>query len=59
MLAGAGLLLLLDLGIVSATPDLARELLALVVTALVGGFIVWAWMSNTKLEKAAAAKLNK
>lgn len=55
MLAAAGLLFLLDLGIISATPDLVREVAALVVTALFGGFIVAVWLSNSRMEKAQAA----
>jgi hypothetical protein len=53
MLAGAALLGLLDLSILSANPDLARGAVALIVTALVGGFIVAVWRSNSKMEKRA------
>jgi len=52
MLAAAGLLFLLDLGIISATPDLARELFALALTLVVGGFILAVWRSNSRMEKA-------
>lgn len=53
MLAGAALLAVLDGTIVSASPDLARGLIALIVTLIVGGFIVAVWRSNSRLEKAA------
>jgi len=52
MLAAAGLLFLLDLGIISATPDLARGLFALALTLVVGGFILAVWRSNSRMEKA-------
>jgi hypothetical protein len=55
MVFGAALLAVLDGTILSATPDLARVLIALVVTLVVGGFIVGVWVSNVKMEKAAAA----
>ena len=55
MLAGLGLLVVLDGTIISATPDLAREVFALAVTIVVGGFIAVVWRSNSRLEKAAAA----
>ena len=48
------MLALLDATIISATPNLGRVLLALVVTALVGGFIVAVWRSNSKMEREAA-----
>lgn len=54
MLAGAALLALLDATILSATPNLGRVLLALIVTALVGGFIVAVWRSNSRMEREAA-----
>jgi len=59
MLAGVGLLAVLDGTILSATPNLARAVFALAVTAVVGGFILAVWRSNSKLEKAAAADLEK
>lgn len=54
MIAGAALLALLDGTILSASPDLSRAIIALLVTGLVGGFIVWAWVSNSRLERKAA-----
>lgn len=51
MIAGAALLALLDGTILSASPDLARAVVALVVTVFVGGFIAWAWVSNSRLER--------
>ena len=51
MLAGVALLAVLDGTIVSATPDLVREVVALGITIVVGGFIVAVWRSNSKLEK--------
>ncbi len=53
MLAAAALLVLLDGSILSFSPDLARALLALAVTLVVGGFIAAVWRSNSKMEKAA------
>ena len=55
MLAGVGLLAVLDGTIISATPNLTRAVIALAVTVVVGGFIVAVWRSNSRLEKAAAA----
>lgn len=54
MLAAAGLLFLLDIGIISATPDTARELFALALTVVVGGFIVAVWRTNSRTEKLQA-----
>jgi hypothetical protein len=54
MLAGAGLLALLDGTILSVSIDAVRVALALVLTLFVGGFIVAVWRSNTKLEKSGA-----
>ena len=54
MLAGAGLLLLLDGTILSPTPNLTRVVFALVVTLVVGGFIIAVWRSNSRQERAAA-----
>lgn len=51
MLAGAALLAVLDGVIVSASPDLARAIIALILTLVVGGFIVGVWRSNSKLER--------
>ena len=59
MLFGVGLLAVLDGTILSATPNLTREVFALAVTLVVGGFILAVWRSNTKLEKAAAANPEK
>lgn len=59
MLAGLGLLAVLDGTIISATPDLVRAVFALAVTVVVGGFILVVWRSNSKLEKAAAAESEK
>jgi hypothetical protein len=59
MLVGVGLLAVLDGTILSATPDLTRALFALAVTAVVGGFILAVWRSNSRLEKAAAAGSDK
>jgi hypothetical protein len=56
MLFGAGLLAVLDGTILSATPNLTREVFALAVTLVVGGFILAVWRSNSRLEKAAAAR---
>lgn len=54
MLAGVALLAILDASIVSATPNLTRLVLALVVTVVVVGFIAAVWRSNSRLEKAAS-----
>jgi hypothetical protein len=54
MLAGVALLAVLDATILSATPDLVREVFALAVTVVVGGFIAAVWRSNSKLEKTGA-----
>jgi hypothetical protein len=54
MVFGAALLAVLDGTILSATPNLTRVLLALVVTLLVGGFIIGVWVSNSKMERDAA-----
>ena len=54
MLAGAGLLALLDGTILSPTPNLARVVFALAVTVVVGGFILAVWRSNSRQERAAA-----
>ena len=59
MLAGVALLAVLDGTILSVTPDLVREVFALAITVVVGGFIVVVWRSNSRLEKAAAADLEK
>ena len=56
MLAGVGLLAVLDGTILSASPNLARAGFALVVTVLVGGFIIAVWRSNSRMEKAAAGQ---
>lgn len=54
MAAGAALLVVLDGIILSATPDLVRGLFALGVTVVFGGFIAWVWVSNSRMERAAA-----
>jgi hypothetical protein len=54
MMAGLALLLVLDGTIVLPGPDLVRGVLALVVTLVVGGFIIAVWRSNSRMEKAAA-----
>jgi hypothetical protein len=54
MVASAGLLVVLDAAILSATPDLTRIAVALVVTLVVGGSILAIWRSNLRLERAAA-----
>jgi len=54
MLAGVGLLAVLDGTILSATPDLTRVAFALAVTVVFGGFILAVWRSNSKQERAAA-----
>ena len=54
MLAGVALLAVLDGTIISPDPDLTRGAIALVLTVLVGGFIVGVWRSNSRLEKVVA-----
>jgi len=54
MLVGLALLVVLDGTIILPGPDLVRGILALVVTVVVGGFILAVWVSNSKMEKAAA-----
>lgn len=54
MLAGVGLLAVLDGTILSATPNLARAAFAVAVTVVVGGFIIVVWRSNSRIEKAAS-----
>jgi len=54
MLASAGLLIVLDGVILSTSPNLVREAFALVVTLVVGGFIIATWMANSKLESKEA-----
>jgi hypothetical protein len=56
MLAGVALLAILDASILSGAPGLERSALALLVTVLVGGFIVAVWRSNARMEKAAQLK---
>ena len=56
MLASLALMVVLDAIIISPGPNLAREALALVVTVLVGGFVLATWLSNSKMEKSAALK---
>lgn len=53
MLAGLALMVVLDAIIISPGPDLARGVLALVVTVVVGGFVLATWVSNSRMEKAA------
>ena len=54
MLASAALLLVLDGAILSTSPNTVREAFALVVTLVVGGFIVATWVATSKLEKKDA-----
>jgi hypothetical protein len=56
MLAAAALLAILDGTIVSANPNLTKEAIVLVLTLLVGGFIVSVWRSNSRMEKRASQK---
>jgi len=53
MLASLALLAVLDGTILSVTPNLVREVFALGITVVVGGFIASVWRSNSRLEKAA------
>jgi len=59
MLAGVALLAVLDGTILSTTPDLVREVFALIVTVVVGGFIAAVWRSNSRLEKSAETDAKK
>jgi len=59
MLAGVALLAVLDGTILSVTPDLIREVFALAITVVVGGFIVAVWRSNSRLEKSAETDAKK
>jgi len=59
MLAGVALLAVLDGTILSATPDLVREVFALAITVVVGGFIVAVWRSNSRHEKSASDRPSK
>ena len=56
MLAGLALMVVLDAIIISPGPNLAREVLALVITVVVGGFVLATWMSNSRMEREAAQK---
>jgi len=51
MLTGAAFLVLLDAIIISPGLDTVREVIALALTLFVGGFIVWVWVTNSKIEK--------
>lgn len=55
MLVGAALLVVLD-GTILAGPGATRAILAVIVTVLVGGFIIATWISNTRLEKASSGR---
>jgi hypothetical protein len=54
MAAAAAFLAILDTVILSAAPNTTRIAFALVVTIVVGYAILRIWLSNIKLEKAAA-----
>ncbi|MDG7006505.1 MAG: hypothetical protein JRM86_06170 [Nitrososphaerota archaeon] len=54
MLAGVVLLAILDGTILSASHDLARAVIALAITVLVGAFVAWTWVSNSRLEREEA-----
>jgi hypothetical protein len=56
MLTGAAFLGLLDAIIISPGPDPIRDAIALALTLLVGGFIVWVWVTNTRIERARDLK---
>ncbi|HEV2389272.1 MAG TPA: hypothetical protein VGS04_00970 [Nitrososphaerales archaeon] len=59
MLAGLALLAVLDGTILSANINLVREVFALGITVVVGGFIAAVWRSNSRLEKAASDRTPK
>jgi hypothetical protein len=59
MLASLALLAVLDGTILSVTPNLVREVFALAITVVVGGFIALVWRSNSRLEKAAGDRRSK
>jgi hypothetical protein len=59
MLAGVALLAVLDGTILSVNINLVREVFALGITVVVGGFIAVVWRSNSKLEKAASDRPSK
>ncbi len=54
MVAAVVFLAILDVVILSATPNTTRIVFALVVTIVVGYAILRIWRSNIKLEKTAA-----
>jgi hypothetical protein len=56
MLAGLALMVVLDAIIISPGPNLARGILALVVTVVVGGFVLATWLTNSRMEREAAQK---
>jgi hypothetical protein len=56
MLTGAAFLVLLDAIILAPGPDTVREVIALALTLFVGGFVVWVWVTNTRIEKAREQK---
>ena len=56
MLTGLALMVVLDAIIISPGPNLARAILALVVTVVVGGFVLATWLSNSRMEREAAQK---
>lgn len=51
MLTGAAFLILLDGIILGPGLSTAREVIALGLTIFVGGFIVWVWITNTRIEE--------
>ena len=59
MLAGVALLAVLDGTILSVNLNVVREAFALLITVLVGGFIVAVWRSNSRLEKAPSERPSK
>jgi hypothetical protein len=56
MLTGLALMVVLDAIIISPGPNLAREILALVVTMVVGGFVLSTWLTNSRMEREGALK---
>jgi len=59
MLAGVALLAVLDGTILSVNLNVVREVFALGITVVVGGFIVAVWRSNSRLEKASSERPSK
>ena len=56
MLTGAAFLAILDAVILSPGPDAVRDVIALALTLFVGGFIIWVWVTNTKIERTREQK---